>query len=211
MYFLPARIITQNSRMWIGNNLCCRRPPSILDEKVRNAIIRANFEKTCKRVKISAHEEYGLRCLVQLARAEADGESLTLGQLAELEGLSVANAGKLMWILNKAGLVTAQRGTKGGYSLARPAADIRLNEVIRILDEDTVDGFCKSHAGVLDVCIHTSDCGIRPVIVGLHEIVQNALSEITLAQLVGTEANVDLRLHQIEKLQNQLGPMRTAH
>jgi len=162
-------------------------------------------------VKISAHEEYGLRCLVQLARAEVDGESLTLSQLAEREGLSVANAGKLMWILNKAGLVTAQRGTKGGYSLARPAADIRLNEVIRILDEDTVDHFCKTHAGVLDVCIHTSDCGIRPVIVGLHEIVQNALSEITLAQLVGSEAKVDATLHQIEKLQSQLGPMRTAH
>ena len=162
-------------------------------------------------MKISAHEEYGLRCLVQLARAEVDGESLTLSQLAEREGLSVANAGKLMWILNKAGLVTAQRGTKGGYSLARPAADIRLNEVIRILDEDTVDHFCKTHAGVLDVCIHTSDCGIRPVIVGLHEIVQNALSEITLAQLVGSEAKVDATLHQIEKLQNQLGPMRTAN
>ena len=162
-------------------------------------------------MKISAHEEYGLRCLVQLARAEVDGESLTLSQLAEREGLSVANAGKLMWILNKAGLVTAQRGTKGGYSLARPAADIRLNEVIRILDEDTVDHFCKTHAGVLDVCIHTSDCGIRPVIVGLHEIVQNALSEITLAQLVGSEAKVDPTLHQIEKLQSQLGPMRTAN
>ena len=140
-----------------------------------------------------------------------DGETLTLAQLAEREGLSVANAGKLMWILNKAGLVTATRGTKGGYSLARPAVDIRLNEVIRILDEDTVDRFCQTHAGVLDVCIHTSDCGIRPVIVGLHEVVQNALSEITLAQLVGTEANVDARLHQIGKLQNQLGPMRTAN
>ncbi|SRR6266550_449152 len=161
-------------------------------------------------MKISAHEEYGLRCLVQLARAEAEGESLTLGQIAEREGLSVANAAKLMGILNKAGLVQSQRGTKGGYSLARPASDIRLNEVIRILDEDTVDGFCKSHAGVLDVCIHTSDCGIRPVIVGLHEIVQSALAEITLAQLVGTEAKVDATLHQIQKLQNQLGPMRTA-
>src|SRR6185436_9682827 len=162
-------------------------------------------------MKISAHEEYGLRCLVQLARAEADGESLTLGQLAELEGLSVANAGKLMWILNKAGLVTAQRGTKGGYSLARPAADIRLNEVIRILDEDTVDRFCQTHAGVLDACIHTSDCGIRSVIVGLHEIVQNALSEITLAELIGSEENVDARLHQIQKMQSPLRPMRNAN
>ena len=159
-------------------------------------------------MKISAHEEYGLRCLVQLARAEGEGKSLTLAQIAEREGLSVANAGKLMWILNKAGLVSAQRGTKGGYSLARPASDIRLNEVIRILEEDTVDHFCKTHSGVLDVCIHTSDCGIRSVIVGLHEIVQNALSEITLAQLVGSEAKVDARLHNIHRLQRSSDPMR---
>jgi len=153
-------------------------------------------------VKISAHEEYGLRCLVQLARAEAEGELLTLAQIAEREGLSVANAGKLLWILNKAGLVQSQRGA---------AAEIRLNEVIRILDKDTVDQFCKTHTGVLDSCIHTSDCGIRPVIVGLHEIVQNVLSEITLAQLVGTEAKVDATLHQIQKSQVRLGSMRSAN
>jgi hypothetical protein len=40
--------------------------------------------------------------------------------------------------------------------------------------------------------------------------VQNALSEITLAQLVGTEEKVDARLHQIAKLQNHLRPMRSA-
>ena len=162
-------------------------------------------------MKISAQEEYGLRCLLQLARAEAEGESLTLSQIARREGISVANAGKLMWILNKAGLVQSQRGASGGYTLARPAAEIRLNEVIRILDEDTVDQFCKTHTGVLDSCIHTSDCGIRPVIVGLHEIVQNVLSEITLAQLVGTEAKVDATLHQIQKSQVRLGSMRSAN
>src|SRR5205809_7560036 len=127
-------------------------------------------------MKISAHEEYGLRCLVQLARAEMDGESLTLNQIAEREGLSVANAGKLMWILNKAGLVQSQRGTKGGYTLARPANDIRLEEVMGIGDEDTVDSVCRTQAGVRDVCIHTSDGGIGPVIVGLHEIVQKGLA-----------------------------------
>lgn len=160
-------------------------------------------------MKISAQEEYGLRCLVQLARSEQDGESLTLGQIADREGLSVANAGKLMWIMNKAGLVKSQRGTKGGYSLARPASEIRLNEVIRVLDQDTVAHFCKTHTGVLDVCVHTSDCGIRSVIVGLHEIVQNALSEITLAQLIGSEAKVDAALHQIQK--QQPGSMRSAN
>jgi Rrf2 family transcriptional regulator, iron-sulfur cluster assembly transcription factor len=159
-------------------------------------------------MKISAHEEYGLRCLVQLAREEVSGGSLTLNQIAEREGLSAANAGKLMWILVKAGLVQSQRGANGGYTLARPASEIRLNEVIRVLDEDTVDRFCQTHTGVLDTCIHTSDCGIRPVIVGLHEIVQSALSEITLAQLIGTEATVDATLHQIQSLQTRLGPMR---
>lgn len=159
-------------------------------------------------MKISAHEEYGLRCLVQLAREEVSGGSLTLNQIAEREGLSAANAGKLMWILVKAGLVQSQRGANGGYTLARPAAEIRLHEVIRVLDEDTVDRFCQTHTGVLDTCIHTSDCGIRPVIVGLHEIVQSALSEITLAQLIGTEATVDATLHQIQSLQTRLGPMR---
>lgn len=159
-------------------------------------------------MKISAHEEYGLRCLVQLAREEVSGGSLTLNQIAEREGLSAANAGKLMWILVKAGLVQSQRGANGGYTLARPASQIRLNEVIRVLDEDTVDRFCQTHTGVLDTCIHTSDCGIRPVIVGLHEIVQSALSEITLAQLIGTEATVDATLHQIQSLQTRLGPMR---
>jgi len=162
-------------------------------------------------MKISAHEEYGLRCLVQLARAQADEQSLTLNQIAEREGLSVANAGKLMWILVKARLVQSHRGANGGYTLSRPASEIRLNEVIRILDEDTVDRFCKTHAGVLDVCVHTSDCGIRPVIVGLHEIVQNALAEITLAELIGSEEKVDARLHQIQKLQSSMRPMRSAN
>src|SRR6266516_2932116 len=91
----------------------------------------------------------------------------------------------------------------------RKLKEIRLHEVIRVLDTDTVDSFCKTHAGVMDVCVHTSDCGIRPVIVGLHEVVQNALSEITLAQLVGTEAKVDATLHRSQKLQQSPGRVQT--
>ncbi len=149
-------------------------------------------------MKISAQEEYGLRALLQLARAEAQGDSLTLARIARLEGISVANAGKLMWILNKAGLVQSQRGTKGGYRLARPASAIRLNEVISVLDNERMEAHCKSYSGVLDSCVHTGDCGIRPVIVELHQIVDNALSEITLSQLLGTEATVDAVLHKIQ-------------
>src|SRR6266550_759528 len=149
-------------------------------------------------MKISAQEEYGLRCLLQLARADMQDESLTLAQIARLEGISVANAGKLMWILNKAGLVQSQRGTKGGYRLSRPASDIHLNEVISVLDDERVETHCKSYAGVLEACVHTGDCGIRPVIVELNQIVDNALDEINLSKILGTEANVDAALHQIQ-------------
>lgn len=149
-------------------------------------------------MKISAQEEYGLRCLLQLARADATGESLTLAQIARLEGISVANAGKLLWILTKAGLVQSQRGTRGGYHLAVPANEIRLNQVISVMDGKRTDSHCKSYTGILESCVHTGDCGIRPVIVELHQIVDNALAEITLAQLLGTEANVDAALHQIQ-------------
>ena len=147
-------------------------------------------------MKVSAQEEYGLRCLLQLALLE-EGESLSLAQVAEREGISQANAGKLLWILNKAGLVNSTRGTKGGYRLARPASKIRLSEVIKVLDEDVLAGHCKSYTGVLDSCVHTGNCGIRPVIVGLHDVVEQALSNITLAQLVGTESKVETTLHQI--------------
>jgi Rrf2 family protein len=158
-------------------------------------------------MKISAQEEYGLRCLLQLARSAQEGEGLTLAQIAEREGISVANAGKLLWIMSKAGLVQSVRGTKGGYRLARPAVEIRLSDVISVLDKDTVAIHCQSYTGVLDVCVHTPDCGIRPVIVGLHELVQKALSEITLAQLLGTEAKVDATIHQIQGLQQRLLPV----
>ena len=156
-------------------------------------------------MKISAQEEYGLRCLVQLANLD-DGQSLTLPQIAAREGISTANAGKLMWLLNKAGFVHSTRGTKGGYVLARPAADIRLSEIIRVLDRDVLNKHCESYTGVLDSCVHNGDCGIRPVIVGLHEIVENALSRITLAQLVGTESSVDAMFHKIQGIHRTIEP-----
>jgi Rrf2 family protein len=140
---------------------------------------------------------------VQLAGLP-EGESLTLPQIAEREGISQANAGKLMWLLNKTGFVRAMRGTKGGYSLARSAQEVCLSEVIKVLNADEIDAHCGSYTGVLETCVHTGDCGIRPVIVGLHEIIQEALSQITLAQLVGNEAKVDAMFHQIKRTEKRI-------
>ncbi|HQU81499.1 MAG TPA: Rrf2 family transcriptional regulator [Pyrinomonadaceae bacterium] len=161
-------------------------------------------------MKISAQEEYGLRCLVQLANL-SENEALTLPQIAEREGISVANAGKLMWLLNKAGFVSATRGTKGGYSLARPAEEIYLSEVIKVLEADEIVNHCDSYKGILDGCVHKGGCGIRPVIVGLHEIVQNALSQITLAQIVGEESRVNEMFHQIQGIHRTIEPHRIGN
>ncbi len=155
-------------------------------------------------MKISAQEEFGLRCLVQLAQLN-DRESLTLGQLAAREGISQANAGKVMWLLNQAGFVHATRGIKGGYTLSRPAEEIRLSEVVKVLDADEINNHCQHYAGVLETCVHTGDCGIRPVIVGLHEIISQALEQITLAQLVGSEEKVNEMFHQIERMERKIG------
>ena len=133
---------------------------------------------------------------------------MTLPQIAEREGISTANAGKLMWLLNKAGFVHSTRGTKGGYLLSRPASEIRLSEIIKVLDDDVLQKHCGSYTGLLDACVHNGDCGIRPVIVGLHEIVENALSQITLAQVVGTERSVDAMFHQIQGIHKTLEPQR---
>jgi Rrf2 family protein len=103
----------------------------------------------------------------------------------------------LLWILNKAGLVSSIRGTKGGYRLARAASEIHLDEIIKVLDEDVLASHCNSYTGILDACVHTGNCGIRPVIVGLHDVVRRAMASITLAQLLGTESNVETTLHQI--------------
>lgn len=158
-------------------------------------------------MKISAQEEYGLRCLLQLAQI-AEGESLTLPQIADREGISVANAGKLMWLLNKAGFVNATRGTKGGYQLARSADQIRLSEVVKVLEDDEIESHCESYTGVLDSCIHKGNCGIRSVIVELHEVVQNALANITLQTLVGEEKSVRDTLHQIQGIHRTMEPSR---
>ncbi|MBV9121820.1 MAG: Rrf2 family transcriptional regulator, partial [Planctomycetes bacterium] len=59
-------------------------------------------------MKISSQEEYGLRCLLRLARAE--GASLTIPEIAAAEGLSVPYVGKLLAVLRQAGLIDSVRG-----------------------------------------------------------------------------------------------------
>ena len=71
-------------------------------------------------MKLSTQEEYGLRCLLQIARVGASA-SLTIAEMSEREGISSPNVAKIMRILRRAGLVNSTRGKSGGSLLARPA------------------------------------------------------------------------------------------
>ena len=70
-----------------------------------------------------AQEEYGLRCLVQLAR-HRDSTPLTIPEIAAAEGLSPEYTAKLMRALRQGGLVMSTRGAAGGYRLARRAEEV---------------------------------------------------------------------------------------
>jgi Rrf2 family iron-sulfur cluster assembly transcriptional regulator len=135
-------------------------------------------------MKLTAHEEYGFRCLVQIGRRG----SLTIPEIGDAEGISQAYAAKLLRTLRQAGFITSARGKAGGYSLARPAERIIVGEVLNALGGKMFDShFCESHAGQSHVCSHTSDCSIRT----LWRRVQGALDEVlgktTLQDLLRTE------------------------
>ncbi len=142
-------------------------------------------------MKLSSQEEYGLRCLLQLARA-GSGAALTIAEMSEREGISSPNVAKIMRILRRAGLVRSTRGKSGGYHLARPAAEVRALDVLAALGGRLFDpGFCDRHSGVEAHCLNTRDCSIRPVLRGLQDAVDQVLGELTLASLLGSEREVE--------------------
>ena len=145
-------------------------------------------------MKISAQEEYGLRCLLQLARSERD-EVVSVKEIASKEGLSQAYVEKLLRLLSKSGLVHSVRGVKGGYVLNRPPTQISLGEVVRALGEvPNTDHMCQQFTGLEAQCVHFSDCGIRSVWSGLTSYIQNFMDKTTLDSLLEDEYTVADRL-----------------
>jgi Rrf2 family protein len=135
-------------------------------------------------MKITALEEYGMRCMVLLARCGPD-ETMTLPEFKSQEGLSIPYAAKLLMILKKAGLVKANRGRNGGYALSRPANQIVLKEIFDALGEPAFSaGHCEKHTGIFDICVHTNDCKVRDIWKSFGNFIDQILDKITLADIV---------------------------
>lgn len=135
-------------------------------------------------MKFTGQEEYGLRCILQVARHQG-AEPLTISQIAESEGLSVPYVAKLMALLRKADLVEGVRGRNGGYVLKRSPEEISVADVLAVLGDHLYEEeLCDKWTGEMNTCVHNTDCAIRSMWKALERLVVDATDRIKLAQLV---------------------------
>ncbi len=134
-------------------------------------------------MKLTAQEEYGLRCLIQIATAPS--RFLTIPEIAKREALSVSYVAKLMRTLRKAALVRSVRGQKGGFELAQPPDQINVAVILDALGGRLYpDRFCFEHAGERGVCVRSTDCSLRALWSALDDAVRHVLEGTMLSHLV---------------------------
>ena len=141
-------------------------------------------------MKLSAQEEYGLRCLLYMARNGEDYNH-SIPEISRAEGLSVPNVAKLMRILRLGGLVESVRGQAGGYSLTRPADAVTVAEVLGLLGGSFYNPhFCDRHAGLERVCAHSSECSVRLLWSTIQKTLDSVLTKTTLRDLLRDETDM---------------------
>jgi Rrf2 family transcriptional regulator, iron-sulfur cluster assembly transcription factor len=145
-------------------------------------------------MKITATEEYGLRCMLQLALHP--GDTVSLSELARAENIAPPFAAKVLLRLRRAGLVVAARGRKGGYQLAAAADRITVLSVLSALGRPLFDAaFCREHGSPdSSTCSRATDCSLRPVWAHLDAMLRGFFSQATLADLVRGERSTELQL-----------------
>jgi len=138
-------------------------------------------------MKVSAQEEYGLRCILQIARHQRSGRAnpLTLAEIAREEGLTVPHVAKLI----RTGLVKSVLGRTGGYSLSRSGDKVSVAEVLAALGGGRLydTSYCDRHAGDLKVCTHMGDCSIRSLWGVLEDLLERVLRRTMLSELISSE------------------------
>ena len=140
-------------------------------------------------MKLTANEEYGMRCLVRIAYTT---QGLTIPEISQAEGVSSAYAAKILRVLRKGGFVKAARGKEGGYTLARPAEDIMIGDVISALGGRLFESdFCDSHSGQAEICTRSVDCSVRSLWRAVQVAVDQVLSKATLRDLLQNEEEMN--------------------
>ena len=146
----------------------------------------------------STKAEYGVRLMVELGR-QPGSAPVSLSAVAEAERLPLSYLEHLVARLRKAGLVNSTRGAHGGYTLARPAAEITMNQVVEALEGQIapMECFHETPEGKVS-CSHEDDgdrlCATKLLWTRVQGGVSRALTGTTLAELVdfaGQDARAD--------------------
>lgn len=129
-------------------------------------------------MEISAKADYSIRALAELA-AVGGGPS-TVSDLAVRQSISPHFLQSLLLALRRRGLVHSQRGSEGGYRLARPAAEISLADVFRAIDGPLADVRGERPEDLA----YTSTAAVLPEVwMALRVSMRNVLEEVTVADV----------------------------
>lgn len=141
-------------------------------------------------MKFSTQEEYGLRCLIRIAKSNSPN-GLTIPEISEMEGLSTAHVAKLLRILRIGEFIESTRGQTGGYKLGRPSGEIIIGNVLEALGGKLYESsFCNIHSGIQDICTNSIDCSIRSLWSKVQSLLDSVLNKLTLSDLLGNENDV---------------------
>lgn len=132
-------------------------------------------------LRFSNRTEYGLRALMELAARRADGY-IPAKEIARRQGIPVKFLEQQLAALHKAGLVDSQRGPRGGAVLARDPEEIRLADVIEVLEGSLAPMYCLEPHD--ERCVLTHQCGLQELWVRVEAAVRSVFEQTTLADLV---------------------------
>jgi len=95
-------------------------------------------------------------------------------------------------VLRKGGFAKSARGKEGGYTLARPAEEILIGDVMDALGGRLFESnFCDSHTGQAAICTRSVDCSVRSLWRAVQVAVDQVLSKATLRDLLQNEKEMN--------------------
>ena len=139
---------------------------------------------------LTSSVEYGIHCLLWLVGSEAP---LSSRDLAELQGISPAFLAKIFPKLEKAGILTANEGVRGGYRLARAAEDITFLEIVDAIEGEKplfecqqIRGRCALFQGTAPAWSTDGVCAVHAVMLQAEKAMREALARQSLADVHAT-------------------------
>jgi FeS assembly SUF system regulator len=130
--------------------------------------------------RLSKTTDYGIVLLAQLAR-DSNSDPRNARDLAACSDLPLPMVSKILKALAREGLLVSQRGSKGGYRLAREPEDLTVSEMIRVLEGPVALTDCAIGPAL---CEHETMCAVREPWQLISRVVEQALADVTLADLV---------------------------